>query len=195
MILCYQLVLINRMIPASPRNLPTIHGLTDDDRPDLRMALTLCSAWAMKQWLEPLTKARGTRWDRVPQGWKTRRRWWFEAPKLGWNVLNPYFLGIETDDLIDLTQFPVLLTPAIDRSPAGFHRPKARLGGLLPPSFGSGAPGVLVHCRGWAISKISRSIDSTFFGILCWLLIFSRLSPFHPSLPCSTLSSQSNIFM
>jgi len=68
MILCYQLVLINRMIPASPRNLPTIHGLTDDDRPDLRMALTLCSAWAMKQWLEPLTKARGTRWDRVPQG-------------------------------------------------------------------------------------------------------------------------------
>eukprot|EP00435_Cladocopium_sp_Y103_P050662 s2305_g15.t1 len=35
-------------------NLPAIHGLTDD--PQLRMVLTLCSAWAMKQWLEPLTK-------------------------------------------------------------------------------------------------------------------------------------------
>ena len=41
---------------VSARNLPAIHGLDEDPR-ELRMLLTLCSAWAMEQWLEPLTKA------------------------------------------------------------------------------------------------------------------------------------------
>ena len=91
-------------IPSS-RNLPAIHGT--DDHPQ-RMALTLCSAWTMKQWLEPLTTA--PFWSPGTVIWST---------KIGvkyvlnpFQNLNPYFGGIEIDDVTDLTRFQVVLTPA-----------------------------------------------------------------------------------